>query len=51
MSKPADAISVINDLSASQKRGLLKKHLGPELLPLESTICRSTSTGPICSFK
>jgi DNA replication protein DnaC len=35
----ADAISVINDLSAAQKRGLLKKqlkkYLGPELLLLD----------------
>lgn len=31
----ADAISVINDLSAAQKRGLLKRYLKPELLLLD----------------
>jgi hypothetical protein len=31
----ADAISVIDDLSAAQKRGLLKRYLSPELLLLD----------------
>jgi DNA replication protein DnaC len=46
----ANAISVINDLSAAQKRGLLKRQLKTYLRP-ELVIFPSTNTAPICSSK